>query len=179
MVNKKVSLLSSLLLLTGCSAQIDEYSSQEQFDIKSYFNGQLVARGVIQDYRDKLIRRFCVEIDGQWQDDQGLLAETFYFDDGEISYRNWKLKALDHGQYLGKAEDVVGDATGTQSGIAFNLNYTLSLPLENTNLNVSMDDWMYQLDEHRVLNKTTMSKWGVNLADITIIFDKSEGSRCI
>ena len=31
---------------------------------------------------------------------------------------------------------------------------------------------MYQLDESRVMNKTSMSKLGVKVAEITLFFDK-------
>jgi hypothetical protein len=31
---------------------------------------------------------------------------------------------------------------------------------------------MYQLDEYRVMNKTSMSKLGVEVASITLFFDK-------
>jgi hypothetical protein len=31
---------------------------------------------------------------------------------------------------------------------------------------------MYQLDEHRVINKTSMRKFGVKVAEITLFFDK-------
>ena len=42
-----------------------------------------------------------------------------------------------------------------------------------------MDDWMYQLDEFRVMNKTTMEKLGVKVAEVTLFFDKqTQVQRC-
>ena len=35
-----------------------------------------------------------------------------------------------------------------------------------------MDDWMFQLDENKVMNKTSMSKFGVKVAEVTLFFDK-------
>ena len=32
---------------------------------------------------------------------------------------------------------------------------------------------MYKLDEHRVINKTAMSKFGFKVAELTLFFDKT------
>lgn len=164
-----------ILSLVGCSTDIKHYNdSQPSFDIKSYFNGDLIAWGLLQDYNNKVTRRFCVEIDASWQQNLGTLKEKFYFDDGEISYRTWNLTKLPQGRYQGTAEDVVGIAEGQQSGFAFRWNYQLNVPIDGTTYQFDMDDWMYQLDDPtKVVNRTAMKKWGATVADITLFFDKS------
>lgn len=170
---KTTIVLLATILLSGCSSSITDYQPQSQpFDLKTYFTGDVVAWGIIQDHTDKVNRRFCVELNGSWQGNKGLLAEKFYFDDGEISYRDWRLTKQDDGSYLGEAADVVGTAIGKHQGFAFNLQYTLLLPVDDTTYEVSMDDWMYQLDEYRVMNKTAIVKFGVNVANVTLFFDK-------
>ena len=145
-------------LLMSCSANIEDYQQQsKEFDLKQYFNGDLIAWGTLQDRSDKVTRRFCVELSGRWQGDSGVLAEKFYFDDGEISYRNWLLTKQQDGSYLGSA---------------FQLQYTLALQVDESTYNVTMNDWMYQLDEYRVMNKTSISKLGFNVANVTLFFDK-------
>jgi len=161
--------------LYSCSTDINQYSEVEQtFDIKDYFTGPVVAWGIVQDYSEKVSRHFCVEIEGSWQGNNGLLAETFYFDDGEISYRNWQLQKLDNGDYMGTAEDVVGTATGQHAGFAFHWQYKLKVPVEDDVYTLELDDWMYLIDENRVFNKTKMKKFGITVADITLFFDKSK-----
>jgi hypothetical protein len=166
-------ILSVIFLISSCSTAINDYQdSHPTFDIKSYFNGDVIAWGIVQDYTNKVTRRFCVEINGKWQGNTGVLAETFYFNDGEISYRNWQLTKQLDGTYAGTAEDVDGIAIGKHNGFAFQFNYTLNLMLDNDTYKVSMDDWMYQLDQHRVMNKTSMKKFGLEVANITLFFDK-------
>ncbi len=167
-------------LISSCSTALDDYQAVENpFDIKSYFIGRVVAWGMLQDYANKVTRRFCVEIEGTWQGNNGVLAEKFYFNDGEISYRNWQLSKKMNGSYEGKAEDVIGIAVGNHQGFAFQFQYELSLAVEDETYQVSMDDWMYQLDEFRVMNKTSMSKLGVKVAEVTIFFDKqSQVKKC-
>jgi hypothetical protein len=175
---KRLALLSAAALLASCTAAIDDYkTSNPQFDIKQYFTGNVVAWGMIQDYSNKVTRRFCVDLEGIWQGNQGELREVFYFDDGEVSYRNWQLTKLADGGYKGTAEDVEGIAYGQHHGFAFQWQYNLFVPIDDTTYKFFMDDWMYQTDQYRVFNKTTMSKLGITLAEITLFFDKQDPSR--
>ena len=125
-------------------------------------------------YSNKVQRRFCVEINGTWDKNEGVLAEKFYFNDGEITFRNWQLTKQADGSYTGTAEDVIGTAIGKHQGFAFKFEYELLLKVDENSYQLSMDDWMYQLDENRVMNKTSMSKLGVKVAEITIFFDKEQ-----
>ena len=171
--SKLMSLLTSSFLISSCTVNLADYSEQQQsFDLKDYFNGDVIAWGTIQNHSDKVTRRFCVELEGTWEGNEGLLAEKFYFDDGEISYRNWALTKNSDGTYKGFAEDVIGHAVGQHQGFAFQLQYTLALKVDDSVYEVSMDDWMYKLDEYRVMNKTAINKFGVNVANVTLFFDK-------
>ena len=174
-----VSVLILIITFTlGCSTSVDDYAEQSpQFSLEEYFQGDIVAWGMVQDYSDKVVRRFCVEMTGTWQQDKGLLAETFYFDDGEESYRNWQLTRVKKGVYQGQAEDVTGDAFGHAKGFAFQWQYVLALEVDGTTYQLSLDDWMYQLDEYRLFNKTAMKKFGVTVANITLFFDKQKPLR--
>ena len=167
-----------MFLIYGCSTDIKQYKKVEKpFDIKAYFTGPVLAWGMVQNYSGQVTRRFCVEIQGSWQGNEGLLEEKFYFDDGEVTYRNWQLVKLASGAYQGTAEDVIGTATGQHSGFAFHWQYTLSVPVEDDVYQLHLDDWMYQLDNDRVFNKTKMIKLGVTVADITLFFDKSAAEK--
>jgi hypothetical protein len=167
-----------LILLSACSSDITDYQeTNPKFDIKRYFTGELVGWGMVQDYSNQVTRRFCVELNGTWKNNQGELAEVFYFDDGEVSYRTWNLTKLSNDEYTGSAEDVVGLATGKQSGYAFQWQYQLIVPIDEEPYQFTMDDWMYQVDENRVFNRTTMNKLGIQVAEITLFFDKNTSSK--
>jgi hypothetical protein len=79
---------------------------------------------------------------------------------------------LGNGQYQGTAGDVVGMASGQTRGNAFRWGYTLALPVDGTVLHVSMDDWMYLMNDRVMLNKARMTKWGVHLGDVTLSFTR-------
>ena len=175
---KNILLFTLVILITSCSTELSDYRETDpKFDIKNYFTGELIAWGMVQDYANQITRRFCVELTGTWQQNQGELAEVFYFDDGEVSYRTWQLTKLSNDKYTGSAEDVVGLAKGEQSGYAFQWQYQLLVPIDGEIYQFQMDDWMYQIDEYRVFNQTTMNKFGIKAADITLFFDKSTPAK--
>lgn len=160
-------------IMSSCSTKITTYQgSTPEIDIQRYFNGPVVAWGMLQDYNQQVTRRFCVEMHGTWQQNVGTLKETFYFKDGEISYRNWQLTRNENGDYSGEAEDVIGIASGQQQGFALQWQYQLSVNINDTSYQFTLDDWMYRIDNFRVFNRTKMKKFGITVAEITLFFDK-------
>lgn len=173
------------LSLTACSASIKDYQQRTPaFALDEYLSGDLVAWGMVQDYTHKMTRHFCVVINGTWRQDgnvhYGVIDEQFYFDDGEHTSRVWELvRREEQGMvtYTGTAGDVIGEASGAESGNAFHWQYRLNIPITNSDgsrsvIAFDVDDWMYRLDEHRVFNRSTLNKLGVQLGEITLFFDK-------
>ena len=166
------------LFVLSCSSSIDEYeNTKPEFDLPTYFAGEVTAWGIVQDYSNKLTRRFCVDIIGTWQGNQGQLHETFYYNDSEQQIRIWELQIADDGSVTGGAADVIGEAIGGSKGTAFNWQYTLRVPIDNTEYDLFVDDWMYMMDNNRVMNRSYMKKFGVTVAEISIFFDKSKPIR--
>jgi hypothetical protein len=163
-----------LAALTGCAGpSLEDYAAQRpQFDLQTYFNGDVTAHGMFSDRSGKVLRRFVVTMHCDWTGDQGTLDERFAYDDGEKQQRIWHVTKLADGRYVGKADDVVGEALGGQAGSAFNWHYTLKLPVQGSVYEVQFDDWMYQIDSKTVLNKAVMSKLGFRVGDITLSFSK-------
>jgi len=54
----------------------------------------------------------------------------------------------------------------------FYWNYTIDLPIPDGQMRVSFDDYMWLLSDDRMLNKAYISKFGVPLGEVTIIFEK-------
>jgi hypothetical protein len=107
-----------------------------------------------------------------WSGDEGVLDEAFSYADGSKSRRVWHLTRGSNGHYTGRADDVIGEAAGQQSGNAFRWAYTLKLPVDDKVFEVQFDDWMYLMDGKVLLNKATMSKFGWRLGEVTLSFTK-------
>lgn len=160
-------------LLVGCSTNISDYqSTTPTFDMKTFFDGKLAAYGMVQNRNGKVIRRFRADLIGSWEGNKGLLEEDFFYDDGETQRRVWNLVKHGDNNYSGVASDTVGEATGQSQGFAFNWRYTLAIDVDGTTWDIDLNDWIYQLDESRLINQTEMTKWGFNVGQITLIIEK-------
>jgi hypothetical protein len=164
----------SSALVAGCAGPVPaDYANEKPvLDLKTYFNGELTAHGIFTDRSGKVARRFTVAMTGTWNGNQGVLDERFTYSDGTTERRVWRLTDHGGGRYTGRADDVVGEATGVAAGNALNWRYTLSLPVDGKVYEVQFDDWMYQMDERVMLNKAAMSKFGFHLGDVTLSFYK-------
>ena len=163
-----------LLGLSGCASQdIQKYAAEKPvLDLAEYFNGKVIAHGVFQDRSGQVVRRFVVDMQGTWTGNQGVLDEHFTYSDGSKDRRIWRLTKHADGRYSGTADDVVGPASGQAVGNAFYWTYTLRLPVDGKTYDVRFDDWMYLVDERVMLNRATMSKFGVRLGEVTLSFQK-------
>ena len=166
----------SALALSACAGpQISDYAAQTPLlDLRTYFNGTVDAWGLFTDRSGRVVKRFTVVMDCKWQGDEGVLDEAFTYSDGTKQRRIWRLKALPNGRYEGRADDVVGMASGQTKGNAFQWQYTLALPIDGSVWHVQFDDWMYLMDERVMLNKAVMSKLGVTLGEVTLSFTRRE-----
>ena len=173
MILKTTFAMLALGTLAGCAGiDVAQYKAEKPaFDLARYFNGTVDGWGMFQDRSGKVVRRFTVRIDARWDGDVGTLDEHFEYADGEKQNRVWKLTRTGD-RYVGTAADVVGEGHGTAAGNAFNLRYVLALPVDGRVWNVDMDDWMFMIDETTVLNRTTMSKFGLRLGEVTLSFRK-------
>ncbi|MGL6257942.1 DUF3833 domain-containing protein [Vibrio sp. WXL103] len=174
---KSVFLLLAVMSV-GCSADIDDYEqTNPDFDLFGFFDGQVKAWGMVQDYSDKQTRRFEVDIVGEVNGETLTLVEDFVFDDGEISQRIWVITQQGVGQYTGTADDVVGEATGIASGNALNWRYKMDLAVGDDTYRVTFDDWMYRQDERNMFNIATISKFGVDVGTVTLFFTRLDAGR--
>jgi hypothetical protein len=167
-------LVGTLALAGGC-AGVDpaSYAAEKPvLDLRRYFDGDIDAWGVFQDRAGKVVRRFTVAMRCSWQGEVGTLDEDFTYSDGAKEKRVWTIRRLSGGRYTGTAGDVVGEAHGVASGNAFNWRYTLALVVDGRTWNVQFDDWMYQMDDRVMLNRATMSKFGVRLGEVLLSFAK-------
>ncbi|MDO6563335.1 DUF3833 domain-containing protein [Amphritea sp. 1_MG-2023] len=160
--------LPVLLILPGCTRSVDEYRDQQPaLELNNFFNGQLVAYGMVQDFSGKVTRRFRADIAAHWEGDHGILDEHFSFSDGEQQSRCWHLiKQGNH--YRGTAEDIVGEAVGEVQGNALNWRYTLQVPVKGRVWNIALDDWLYLIDENNLINRTKMKKFGLPVGELTL-----------
>jgi len=176
---KKIKLFIISLLcffLPGCNNNsIDYYANKKpKVDLRSFFHGDVEGWGALFDYQGRQIRSFHVSIKGDWDKNNGKLKEWFVFDDGEKTERVWELNFTDDTAFVGRANDVIGEAKGSQNGNAANLHYVLNVPYKGSSINLNMDDWMYLAEDNILLNRTSMKKFGFKVGELFIFMRKKQ-----
>lgn len=162
-----------IMTFSACSIDPKIYSDKKPiFKINEYFNGEVSAFGVLQDWKGRVTRTFTVKMEGSWQGNEGILKEWFVFDNGEKSERTWKVKLLDENNFVASANDSKGDAKGEQYGNTMRMQYVLNIPYKGKLMPIALDDWMYLVDEKNLINISQMKKFGLPVGKISIGFVK-------
>lgn len=170
---KTLVLASTALVLVGCSTQIEDYQNEQPvLKLEEFFNGELVAYGMVQDYSGKVIQRFKADLQGTWDGNNGVLDEQFYYADGTTDERVWRITKTGENSYEGRAADVADVAMGTTAGNVLNWSYTLIIERDGEPFEVKLDDWLYLVNDNNMINRTQMYKFGIKVGEITLYIGK-------
>lgn len=144
------------------------------FDLLSWLEGPTYATGVVEDRNGRVRRRFTVDLTGTAEANSLRLHERFVFDDGERQERTWILTRGAGGNFTGRSDDSVSEAQGRFAEGAAYLSSELRLTIGKRSLAMRFDDAFYPTGPGLVLNRSTMSKWGIRLGQILIQFRKDD-----
>ena len=158
-----ILLIISLFLITSCSKNNsmkpeDFQNKKPRLIIEEYLSGNVQAWGVLQN--------------GKWDGKKLILDEKFNWDDGEVQNRQWQITKIDENNYEGTAGDVVGTAMGYSYGPAFKFEYVLLVPVKGKEMKITFDDWIFKQDDRVAINRATMTKFGLRVAELTVVFVK-------
>ncbi|MBN6774315.1 DUF3833 domain-containing protein [Pseudomonas granadensis] len=162
------------LALASCSGvDVRNYSQEKPtLELREFFEGRVEAWGIFQKRSGEVAKRFHVVINGHSEGSKLILDEAFTYSDGTKQKRVWTLTPDGPGQWRGTAGDVVGEARGETAGNALRWRYVLRLPVDGEEYDVELDDWMYLMDDKTLINRSYMSKFGVEIGQITLFFRK-------
>ena len=162
-------------MLSSCSHSLDYYSdTTPKADIKEYFNGHVKGWGVVQDWRGRVVNRFDIDMVGKWNGDTGTLTEHFVYYDGKKQERIWTIKKLPDGKYVGTAADIIDKADGKVNGSAVQWRYTMDLPVGDTTYRLNFDDWMWQMNDGVLINRSYLKKFGITVAELSLFMQKQK-----
>ncbi len=171
---KKIYGLVLMMVLSACATNIKDYENEKpKLVLENYFNGKMVAHGLVMNGSSEVTRRFVVTINTSWKDNIGTLVEDFDWNDGEKTQRIWTIKKIADGRYEGTAPDILGVAIGESAGNAFHWTYKMDLKVKDSSYRVSFDDWMYLVDEKVLINKAKIYYFGIHTGEVLISFTKN------
>jgi hypothetical protein len=168
-------------MFSGCSGKdkkIMQYSDMKpQIKIEEYFNGPIKAWGLIQDRSGEVTTRFDVTMVGTWNGSRGTLVEKFdYYEgnEGKTTDRTWTIKKLGEDRYEGFADDIIGKATGKTSGNTVQWGYVMDIPVDGTTYRITLDDWMFLMNDGVLINRSYLKKFGFKVAELTLFMQKQD-----
>lgn len=161
------------LALSACGGtpSLDDHAGvKPELEVQEFLSGKLTAHGVFQDRFGDVRRTFVVDAFGEWDGKVLTLTEDFVYEDGSTEQRIWKLTQTGDETWSGTAEGVIGEAIGEERGNAFNFAYTIDLKTPDGELRVTFDDWLWQIDDQVMINRAYVSKFGVEIGQLSIFF---------
>ena len=167
----------TLAACTGKPSFDDQTLSDRKLNLEEFFVGELVAYGQFQDILGTVRRNFVVTINGKWDGETLTLVEDFIYEDGATEQRIWSLVKTGPDSWEGTAPGVIGVATGIEQDNRFNWQYEIDLPVPSADgtvekIRVVFDDWMWLLSDDRLLNRAYVKRYGVDIGDVIITFEK-------
>ena len=152
--------------------------------LEQFFEGESVAYGIFEDRFGNLRRQFRVNLRGTVRGNRLVLDEQFLYEDGEKAQRVWTIDKLEFGddgtvRYQGKASDIEGRANGRVSGNGLNWRYDVALKMGGRELEVHFDDWIYRQSADIAINRAYVSKFGVEIGSVTIVFLRGKAAAAI
>lgn len=176
----RLIIVAAFVLLAACTGKpsFDDPSlSDRKLNLEEFFDGDVVAYGQFQDVLGTVRRSFVVEVSGEWDGETLRLQEDFVYEDGSTEQRVWTLQKTGPDSWQGTADGVIGVATGQEQDNRFNWQYEIDLPIPaadgtSETMRVTFDDWMWLLSEDRLFNRAYVKRYGIDIGDVSISFEK-------
>ena len=156
------------------SQQPQNYASKgTPLDIRQALNGEMVCEGVVYGPLGRVTSYFVGDFTAGWKGTQGYMTEQFKYDTGAVLDRQWSFRITsDDGSFEATAPDLLGVSYGRQMGSVVKLDYKIRLPESSGGHVLNATDWMYQLENGTIVNRSQFRKFGIKLAEIVATIRK-------
>ena len=142
------------------------------FDLLDYLEGRTIATGIFEDRFGRERRSFTVELTGMRKDGGLEVTENFTYGDGASETRIWHFRVATQGRFTGHCSDLAGVAEGRNGDGRSTMDYLIRLAMGKRKLTLRFADLFVPIDATTVLNRATVSKWGIRLGQTLIVFRK-------
>jgi hypothetical protein len=150
------------------------------FDPVAFFDGHTQSRGVIENRSGAPVEPIMTDSHASIDEAHRLhMVQTLTFRGGRTQRRTWTLWQTGAGLFEATANDMIGSATGRANGSMFHWQWVLARSPGNHLMDVTMEQWMYGLPDGTVLIRTTISKLGFILAEVTEQFTRSGATKVV
>jgi len=140
---------------------------------EKYFSGRTNSWGLFETPRGKPKELLFTRTSGHLENGVLHFEQDLTFGGGKKQHRSWLIRRTDAHHYIATGTGIIGMAHGLTAGNAFHLEFTLDAWPGNPFGHLRMSQWMFlQPDGVTLINRDTLSKAGVIIAEITERFSK-------
>lgn len=143
------------------------------FDPIAFFDGHTHSWGVIESRSGAPTESIVTDSRAE-RDATGRLrmVQILTFQDGMTQRRDWVLWRSGPDRFDATANDMEGTAKGEATGRMFHWTWVWARSPGNPLMNVTMNQWMYRMDDGSVTIRTTVTKFGFIVAEVTEQFTR-------
>lgn len=138
--------------------------------LERLLSGRWLASGLLETPGGRVRLRFDLTSEALALAGGVRVLEHYRFDDGRALERAWSFVARAPGHWQATADDVAGQAIGTQEGAVSHLRYRLLLPWRGHTWRVLAHDRLHPLPDGALLLRSTLRKWGLRAAELTAVY---------
>lgn len=158
-------------LLTGCGRDprpLPFDAAGPTFDPVAFFDGHIQSWGVMEGRSGRPDGWVVTDCDGHADGPDRLrMAQHLSFQGAPAQDRTWTLWRTGPHRFQATASDMVGSASGEADGRSFHWTWVLARAPGQRPFDVTMEQWMYRLDDGSVMIRTTVSKLGFILTEFS------------
>ena len=118
-----------------------------------------------------LKKNLHVTFKGLFANDELKLKEHYVENEKKI-IRNWKFKKISNSLYHGTEKNVKGTIIVSIEKSRLLMKYYFNLIVYNFTITVYVKDYMYLINEKEIINTTYVSKFGIKLAKVILLYKK-------
>ena len=138
------------------------------FDPVAFFDGHIQSWGVMEKRSGAPTGWVVTDCEGHADGPDRLrMVQHLSFQNAPAQERTWTLWRTGSHHFEATANDMVGSATGETDGRTFHWRWILASSPGERLFNVTVDQWMYRIDNRSAMIRTTISKLGIILAEVS------------
>jgi hypothetical protein len=167
----------ALLALSGCdnAKPVGAFAgTAPPFDPVTFWTGHTHSWGVVENRIGGPTETVATDCIGTPEGTDGVhMVQTLTEGDGTVTHRDWHMKRVSPNHFVATANDMDGQAAGESAGRVFHWRWFWARKPGSALQTVSMDQWMYLMPDGTMMNRTTISKFGFILAEVTEQFSRA------
>ena len=153
---------------------INKNSNFKELKFEKFFNGEVIAKGnLIQFFPKKILKNIYVIFDGSFNKNKLKLVEKYYQNEVE-TIRHWVFEKKSNKLFIGKEKNVRGKIIVRTDKNHLKMRYYFKLLIWKFTVTVLINDYMFLINEKEIVNTTYVSKFGINLAKVVLLYKKKK-----